>query len=298
MHISEALVEFAYSKDHTPESRRWYRYRLTAFTTWLAEQGITDIAAITPGHVRRYLDYRRTATSRTGKCLDSHTLHGHMRAVRCFLKWAVSDDLLDARTANKVPMPRKAVKVLPVLDNRQIERMFSVCETHRDRALLAVLLDTGVRASELCGLTMDSVYFDPDDPYIIVTGKGRKSREVGLSKRSRQLLHRYMTRERRAASDVSAVFVGRTGRQLRPEGLDRRLYKLRDQAGLQGVRVGAHTWRHTMAFNFIAAGGDIFRLSRLLGHSSVAVTQGYLSAFNSREARKGSSVLDSMGVGR
>jgi integrase/recombinase XerD len=70
------------------------------------------------------------------------------------------------------------------------------------------------------------------------------------------------------------------------------LYRLRDRAGLQGVRVGAHVWRHTHAYRYIAAGGDLFRLARLMGHSSVVVTQGYLTAFDSREARRGFSVLD------
>jgi integrase/recombinase XerD len=56
--------------------------------------------------------------------------------------------------------------------------------------------------------------------------------------------------------------------------------------------VGAHVWRHTYAYRYIAAGGDLLRLARLMGHSIVTVTQGYLSAFSAREARRGYSVLD------
>jgi len=51
------------------------------------------------------------------------------------------------------------------------------------------------------------------------------------------------------------VFVGRAGTALQPEGLDRMLYRLRDRAGLQGIRGGAHVWRHTHAYRYIAAGG-------------------------------------------
>jgi site-specific recombinase XerD len=110
MQLSEALVEFAYSKDHSQESRRWYRYRLDAFTSWLAEQDVDHVEDITAPLLRRYPDYRRTAISRTGKPLDSHTLHGHARAVKTFLNWAVTEDLIDGKLPKKVMLPRRAVK--------------------------------------------------------------------------------------------------------------------------------------------------------------------------------------------
>jgi len=124
-------------------------------------------------------------------------------------------------------------------------------------------------------------------------GKGRKSSEVGLGKRSRQLLHKFY-RHLKASPDEQHVFVGRGGKPMTAEGQDKVLYRLRDAARHEGVRVGAHVRRHTFAFSYIEAGGDVFRLSRLLGHSSVATTQGYLTAFTSRNARKGPSVFDGM----
>jgi site-specific recombinase XerD len=291
MNMETATVEFMYSRDHSPASKRWYRARLGAFASWLAAQGVADIEAITAHLVRRYLDERRTAISRTGKPLDSHSLHGHARAVRALLFWAASEDLLDVRVPQRVSLPKKADKVLPVLAEAQTEALFAACEIPRDRAILAILLDTGIRASELCSLTVDHVHFSAEDAYLVVHGKGRKSREVGLGRRSRMLLHKYLYRTRGGVAS-GPVFIGRTGTALRPEGLDRMLYRLRDRARLQGVRVGAHVWRHTYAYRYIAAGGDLFRLSRLMGHSSVTTTQGYLTAFDSREARRGFSVLD------
>ena len=122
-----------------------------------------------------------------------------------------------------------------MLSEAQTDALFAACRTARDRAILAVLLDTGIRAGELTGLTVDQVFFSPDDAYLLVHGKGRKSREVGLGRRSRMLLHKYIHRTR-AGVTSGPVFVGRTGTALPPEGLDRMLYRLRDRAGLQGVR--------------------------------------------------------------
>jgi site-specific recombinase XerD len=246
--------------------------------------------------VRRYLDERRTTPSRTGKPLDSHTLHGHTRAIKTFLNWAAGDGLLDERVPRRIALPKKAEKLLPVLTADQIRRLTLACgDNLRDRAILAVLLDTGIRASELCGLTLDRVYLAQDDAYLTVLGKGRKIREVGLGRQSRSLLHRYLHRARHTRRvDNQAVFVGRGGAGLRPEGLDRILYRLRDRAGLTGVKVGAHTFRHTYAYTYIALGGDVMRLSRLLGHTSVSTTQGYLTAFTASQARHGASVLDNL----
>jgi integrase/recombinase XerD len=61
-----------------------------------------------------------------------------------------------------------------------------------------------------------------------------------------------------------------------------------------GVRVSAHTLRHTFAVTYLAGGGDLYKLSRLLGHTSVTTTEGYLRAFRARDARRGRSVFDRM----
>ena len=292
--IQSALLEFAYSKDHSPASRAWYRSRLGAFTAWLGGQGIDTLEGITAPLVRRYIDERRTSISQTGKPLDSYTLHGHVRAIKTLLNWAASEGLMDEKLARRISLPRRAQKLLPVLTQDQIRRLNLACETLRDRAILAVLLDTGIRASELCGLTLDRVVLTQDDAYLVVHGKGRKTREVGLGRQSRQALHRYLIRERGRAGSNQVVFLRRGGDALRPEGLDRVLYRLRDRAGLAGVRVGAHVFRHTYAYTYIAQGGDVMRLSRLLGHTSISTTQGYLTAFSARDARHGQSVLDTL----
>ncbi len=81
------------------------------------------------------------------------------------------------------------------------------------------------------------------------------------------------------------VWLNRVGQPLTRNGLDQALYTLRDKAGVEGVRVSAHTSRHTFSFNFLKATGDVYRLSKLLGHSSVAVTETYLRSFRARDAR-------------
>lgn len=290
MDVRGAIAEFEYSRDLTPASRRWYRERLCAFADWL---DVADVEAITPAHLRGYLAYLHDRPGQRTRHLDTHTLHGHARAIRAFLNWAATEELVAATLAKKLPMPRRESKVLPVLSQAQTDAMFAACaksmQPHRDRAILALLLDTGIRAAELIGLTLDRVRISQEDAYLLVKGKGRKQREVGLGRRSRMLLHKHV---HRSGITDGLVFLGRGGDGLEPGGLDQMLYRLRNRAKLGKVRVGAHVWRHTYAYRYMAAGGDLFKLCRLMGHSSVMVTQGYLSAFSAREARRGFSVLD------
>ena len=165
----------------------------------------------------------------------------------------------------------------------------------RDKAILAVLLDTGIRAGELCGLMLDCVHITAKEGYLKVMGKGRKEREVPLGIKSRRLLHEYLKRFRPAVTDEDHAFLGHQHEPLSVNALDQMLYRLGRRAKIKGVRVSAHTWRHTFAINFLAQGGDVYVLSRLMGHESVQVTEVYLRAVQASQARKTSkSVLDNL----
>jgi site-specific recombinase XerD len=292
MELTAAFQEFAYSKDWSAESRRWYACRLGAFRGWAAGEGVTQLEDVNAPLVRRYIEYRRTTPSaRYGKLLDSHTLHGHVRVLRALLHWAAREDLLEEKVARRISLPKKEEKVLAVFTPQQLDRLFTAAEDVRDKAILSLLIDTGLRAAELCGLTLDRVVFNGDAAHLVLHGKGRKQRVVGLGRKARLALHRYIHRERPRTED-SHVFIARGGAPLQPEGLDRLLYRLRDRAGIEGVRCSAHTFRHTFAVRYLQAGGDIYRLKLLLGHSTVTTTEGYLKAYD--PGRQGRSVLDNL----
>ena len=118
-------------------------------------------------------------------------------------------------------------------------------------------------------------------------GKGKKEREIGVSPSVSKVLWKYIHQYRDPVSDAeSLVFVNRRGKQLTKSGIDRFLFLLRDKANVTGVRVSAHTFRHTFACTYMENGGEIYKLSRLMGHSSVEVTEEYLKVFNLRAARQ------------
>jgi site-specific recombinase XerD len=304
MQLAIALTEFAYAKDHTAESRRWYKGRLGAFMDWAAAEGTTKVEDLTPSLIRRYIEHRRTTLSAaTGKPLDSHTLQGHARAIRALLNWAASEDLLDEKVAKRVALPKREQKVLPILSPQQVDRLLRACDASETPARDKVILAGPPRHRHTRIRTLwphlGGRDLHPDDAYVLVHGKGRKQREVPLGRTSRRLLHAYLYRGGRTLTvgqQSSRVFLGKGGAGLLPNGLDQLLYRLERRAGAQGfvgVRVSTHTFRHTYAVRSLEAGVDIYTLSRLMGHSTVSTTEGYLKAFTSRAARRAAvSILD------
>lgn len=303
MLLTDAYTEFLLAHDYQPATIHYYQDRLGHFMRWLSNQTppVTTVEGLFTTLVRRYLDERKTQPSpRTGKPVDSYTLYSTARGVLAWLNWLVVEDVLDATIPKRIKPPRREHKVLHVLDKRQIERLLIAADASptalRDRAILSVLLDTGIRAGELCGLERSDVHLTPDDGYLLVRmGKGRRQREVPLGKKARLALARYLR-----SHTVQAVFPGTGEAPLTIYGLDQLLYRLYDTAGrqhFQGLKLGAHLFRHTFATRFIEAGGDVYKLSRLMGHSQITTTEGYLRAVTARQARHGSiSPLDALGA--
>ena len=198
-------------------------------------------------------------------------------------------------------MPKTKKKIVEVFSDLQIKAFFAACEYEpfprlvaRDKAAVAVLIDTGIRAAELCDLLLDQVHITPRDGYIRVCGKGDKEREIPLGKKSRQYLYSWIKHYRKAVPEEQHLFLGKKYFPMTPNGLNVMVRRLARYAKIKG-RVYPHMFRHTFAINFLKQGGDLFVLSRLLGHTSIQVTQVYLQALKSDQARHMSkSVLDGM----
>jgi integrase/recombinase XerD len=304
MHVAEAVDEYLYAlRSRAAETRRSSQVALREFAAWCREQQI-QLETLSQSHIRRYSEYLHKRGARRGGTLATESIHTYLMRVKTFLSWASREDTLEdiisEKLAKRIDMPGHEHKVIEVFTGEQYQALYDACvhehyeqTIYRDRAILSVLIDTGIRASELCGLTLEHVFFFDDDSFIRVVGKGRKEREVGLGATSRKLLRVYIHRWRKAAKSERRVFVNRMGRPMTPRGLNEMLDRLEEWSGITNVRVSCHTFRHTFACQYLLQGGDVYKLSRLLGHNSVRVTERYLGAVKAKQARQGGhSVLD------
>jgi integrase/recombinase XerD len=308
MKVSDALDQYRYALlGKSDQYQTWIMARLHQFADWceLHDIQLEQLKAI---HLRKYVHHiSQRPHHRTGKPLSSYTVHGHARAVRAFLHWCTKEEDLDTlisqKTVDNMTMPTIEVKVIEIFTPEHLKALLTACEREstptlcmRDKAIVSVLIDTGIRAGELCGLTLDHVYLDPRDAYIKVLGKGKKEREVPLGKKASAILHKYITRVRKAPKEEQHVFLSRFTRPFTVSGLVQVVERLGIWAHIDGVRCSCHTFRHTYAVNYLKSGGDVFKLSRLLGHEHIEITTAvYLRAFKAMDARNGgSSLLDNL----
>ncbi len=307
MKVAEAVELYRYGILHLSHStQQWYERRLKQFAAWCDAQGLT-LERIKTTDVRRYIEHLRTRQSETAdKKLISHTVHGHARAVRAFLNWCSQEDGINTMVAKNVAvrigMPHMEEKVIETFSDEQIKALMAACEREyipklrwRDKAIVSILLDTGIRVDELCGLTLDNVTIQPESGFIKVLGKGNKWREVGLGNMSRSTLHKYLSLYRKAAKEEQHVFLSRYDKPLTVSGLGSILGRLGEWAHIKGVSYSPHVFRHTFATRYLLQGGDVLILSLLMGHTSVNVTQRYLKSIKASQARRqGKSVLDNL----
>jgi integrase/recombinase XerD len=156
----------------------------------------------------------------------------------------------------------------------------------RDYVIIVLMLDTGIRRSEVVTLCIGDVY----ETYISVFGKGRKERQVGIHPKTGNLLWKYIHKFRHPANpDETALFItggkGCSGLPFGRGGMHGLIKRLKAKTGIDDVRLSAHTFRHTFAVMYLDEGGDLFSLSREMGHRSIKTTERYLKSFTSKNAR-------------
>jgi site-specific recombinase XerD len=149
----------------------------------------------------------------------------------------------------------------------------------RNRAILMMLLDTGMRVSVLANLSLDNLQTDTG-AILVKHGKGGKQRVVMIRATAQKALWLYITVHRKGNSD--RLFLARSGDSRESEGTQVMVRALGRRADVPNIHV--HGLRHTFAISFLRAGGNIFTLKYLLGHSSLAMVQDYLGSLNADDA--------------
>lgn len=218
----------------------------------------------------------------------ARTIHAHLRAL---FNWAVDQGILDVSPHARVPVPilRKDQKVPHTA--REIELVLRACKEsyypRRNTAIVHLLIDTGIRATELCNLTFGDLRMA--ERSITVLGKGNKRRDLNFGVKTSRALWSYLGgREyREGQSDSEALFLNEEGKNQGMAMTRRGLLTLILRLGLSvSVKSHPHRLRHTFAVNYILNGGDAFTLMLLLGHTDMQTSNGYVLIANANLAAK------------
>ncbi len=157
------------------------------------------------------------------------------------------------------------------LADEDLQRLLAACDV-RDRAIVLLLLDTGLRVSEAAGIGLADLR---PDGTIKVRGKGARERVVPVGAATRRAIAGVLEGRAPSAGDAP-LFTGAAGGRLTLTGIQQLLRRLRTRAGV-ARRCNPHTFRHTFAHRYLMNGGDVFTLQRMLGHSSLEMVRRYVA---------------------
>jgi integrase/recombinase XerC len=249
-----------------------YLCDLDSFTLWLKSKGNKEFAPtlITPTDLREYKHYLDQTLQ-----LKPQTINRKLSSLRSFLNWALREGYFPDNRLPHIPQPIKeqasAPKWLDRLSQHSLCRLVEKGRKIRDIAIVKLLLNTGLRVSELCALTWNDIKISPKKGRLSVNhGKGAKRRIIPLNKDARSVLielgyHKNKGSERR-------VFIGQRG-AMTPRGIESTLRKYVKQTDLE--EVSPHQIRHTFCKNLIDAGVSLEKVAALAGHDNLETTRRY-----------------------
>lgn len=259
----------------------------------LALAGGPQPAEVTVHHLRGAIDGWKAAG------LASETLETRFRHLRTFFNFLHKDGLLLQNPAAALERPKVERRLIRPFTPEQFAVTLAQIRADplglRDRALLLLLADTGLRISEALGLNIGEL--DLAGNTAVVMGKGRVERRVCWGETARRALMAWL-RVRPEGKDTDYVFCNHFGGRLGSTPFQHRLKEYTRRAGIAANRLSCHALRHFWACQFLKSTGDLVTLSRLLGHTTLAMSKRYLNLTDDEvlaKARQLGSVLDRLG---
>ncbi len=298
--LSKAIggfIQYKAAEGLSPITLRSYEDHLKL---WVEHLGDKPVNWIKTADVQEYFVWLRTEYEphRFGgdrRALSAKTIRNFYISLSAFFTWASREFELPS-PMKAVPSPKFEEPPVEPFTKEEVEALLKACETSkevddpdrrkftmrrstakRDQALIMMLLDSGLRASELCALKIGDVDLKTGKVQVkhgrLGGAKGGKGRTVFLGKTARRVLWRYLA-ERTDGEDADApLFLVRYDRPMNKAALRLQIVHLGQKAGVP--KCHPHRFRHTFAITYLRSGGDVFTLQALLGHSTLDMVKHY-----------------------
>lgn len=263
-----------------------YHWSLKLFTDYIGEQ--RELESITSDDARRFLTHLKEEKGLSGKSRSNTWV-----VLSSFYSWAEKEPAVKAKHIIRgiVQQPNFTRKKIVAYTQAEVVAMVNACDRTaswttrngnttdsprdtalRDKAILILLLDTGLRASELCALKISD--FRRESGIINVLGKGSKERIVVAEQVARKALWRYLA-TRKDARPGDPLFATRTNQHLNKDALRHLVQRVAQRVEVKDATI--HRFRHTFAITFLRCGGNPLELQRILGHENMDTVNIYVN---------------------
>jgi site-specific recombinase XerD len=268
----------------SPNTVKAYSWTLHRFLDVARDEGFAGpVDQITPAHLYSYLG--------RFSCLSAESRHRYHREVAFFFSWLESMGYVERSAFAQIKKVKLPQRIIQPFSQDDVHKLLNLCECSpigkRDLAMILVMLDTGVRVSELVSLKLDDVNLDLGRIRVL-HGKGNKQRIVAFGQECRTGLLSYLEVR---GDDCGPLFVAanqhrqlRVGVGLKTNGVKQMLRRLGRSAGLS--KVHAHRFRHTFATWAIEQHARELDVQYLLGHSTPDMVRRYSATYNSEQAAR------------
>ena len=291
------FIEYHEIDNQSEYTLRNYRRYVGPFVEWLQSQhNITDADGIEIKHLRGWISHLQKTSNGRGAMLKDSTIHLWGTNVLAFCHWLEYEGVVSDTLTKRFKLPRTEKNFIPTFTEDEVKKLFDACDdckncpplvrkamTARNKAILALLFDAGIRLSELVGLRLCDI--DRDMRVLLVHRKGNKWQQVPVSREGFKYLHEYLTKHRKHLAELNdttshkedSVFLSKAGSPITIHTVQHLFKRLKERTGIDGKRVSAHNARRYMATTQLAAGRSPLDVQRQMGHSSLTMTNHYAS---------------------
>lgn len=261
----------------SPFTLKAYEYQIGKFIRFCSNIGAR--APIEAQHIRLFLLKLKETNNPT-------SVGDYYKAIKRFFNWMVDEQLIEKSPMLNIKPPRKQERIIRPFSRQDIDNLLVLCSgnrflDYRNKAIMLMFLDTGLRVSELASIQLGDINLDSET--IKVMGKGAKERVVRLGKTAQKALFRYLLMRE---DKHSCLWVTEEGKPLTAAGIQTTIKKLCYRAKITDAKRGPHTFRHTFATQALLNGASEREVQSLLGHSTQRMTQHYTATIKSEHAIK------------
>ncbi len=264
-----------------------YGYPLrSVFLPWCEANDLSEVAQLGPRQMNALSVALLDQGGKDGRQLSKASVHSYLRAIRSFLHWCEHEGEGEPAMPSLPRLPRL---LRDVLDRDEIDRLEAGAETERDRIIVRLLGDCGLRSSELLSLRPDQIIRRDRQANLHIHGKGERDRFVPLPPTLLRRIDRYLRAERPKDAACDDIFVSlRRDRRGAYEPLTRSgvLQLVRRAAYRAGIekRVYTHLMRHSFITNCLRDGMSPVLIAKIVGHSSLRMIERVYSHMTNEDA--------------
>lgn len=275
------------SVNAAPTTIKAYSLAVTQLGSFLQDTGLpVDPRKVKREQLSAWMVHLQRSVEDGGRGLAAQTALQRFQSVRQFFKFLEEAGDIKESPMLRLKPPRVPEKLVPVIPDDDMKKLFKTVvgsdfEWRRDRAILSLFIDTGVRVSEMAGINVDDLDMEKRD--VEVFGKGRRPRILRFVKETRTDLLRYLqVRAGHPHGDDAALWVGKRGR-LTDNGIRQMVRRRQVEAGIP--KIHPHMFRHTFAHEYLKGGGSEGDLVRITGWKDRQMLDRYGASVASERAR-------------